>query len=292
MNEQQLRELDEQGYTVVPDVVPEYEQLRANIWEELSIVCPEFRVDGNLEQKKGLFKMGPLHSMLYQHFVGHMQSVWDVRQHEGVNRVFRQLWNTDELYTSFDGISALVPPEETKRGFYRGDDWMHVDQSPKKEGRLSVQGYLNLYESGEGDGSLMVVPGSHLEKRAGGNADWLPVPGRLGEAVRVQASAGSMVLWDSRLVHQGGQPVRGRPAPNPRLVVYVCQLPRERLNPMEEFRRRKYFAQRRTTNHWGTKLFSKTPRFYSAEAKQYYAGTLARAGELPLQLSALGKSLI
>ena len=42
----------------------------------------------------------------------------------------------------------------------------------------------------------------------------------------VKAKAGSLILWDSRTMHQGIQCVKGRSNPKPRCVVYVCQKPR------------------------------------------------------------------
>lgn len=42
------------------------------------------------------------------------------------------------------------------------------------------------------------------------------------EVRKIKCPAGSLVLWDSRTVHCGSNPLRSRPSPNPRLVAYLC----------------------------------------------------------------------
>ncbi len=118
-------------------------------------------------------------------------------------------------------------------------------------------------------------------------------------AVRVRA--GDAVFWDSRTIHMGlspapgrsaassesrtsGQPAdcaavspKGRASGQPadcaavspkgrwRYVVYVAMFPRASLTP-HQLRKRAdiYVPENRTTNHWGTKLFSVTPHTYGA----------------------------
>jgi len=44
---------------------------------------------------------------------------------------------------------------------------------------------------------------------------------------RVICSAGSIILWDSRTMHQGVESIQKRKSPNFRTVVYVCMTPRK-----------------------------------------------------------------
>lgn len=300
--------LEEDGYCVVPGVVPDFERVRDSIWTDLMRLVPGFdpSVTAPREQRRALFSLYPLHSMLLQHYVGHMQSVWNVRQHPAVHRVFEQIWGTEDLYVSFDGISALVPPETTGRGFLKPStaNWLHVDQSPHKTGRWSVQGFVNLYDVDDMDASLLVVPGSHLEDRSGlavrgqNTTDWLMMTDRADDARKVVAKAGDLVLWDSRTIHQGSLPSRGRPtarvAPtglmagheySPRLVVYVCMLPRLRLTNLQKRKRAEALEKRRMTNHWGTKLFPLAPRRYGGPVPTIVAPPAPT-------LTALGESLV
>jgi hypothetical protein len=301
-----MEQLEEEGYCVIPNVIPDFVKVRDRVWRDLMDLIPGFdpRAGAPREAKRHIYSLYPMHSMLYQHEVGHLQSVWNIRQRPEIKAVFAQIWDTEDLYVSFDGISVLVPPETTGRGFHRSStsDWMHVDQSPHKTGRWSVQGFLNLYDATTMDATLAVIPGSHLEDRSGfvdkDKKDWLLIPGRLNEAVRVEANAGDLVLWDSRTVHQGTLPIQDRPTVarpieglmsgheySPRLVVYVCMLPKLRLTKAQRTKRIEAFANRRMTNHWGTKLFAKAPR--------RYGGPPPTIVELPApNLNAIGKSLI
>ena len=60
------------------------------------------------------------------------------------------------------------------------------------------------------------------------NYKWLQSKGLKPNCV--QAKAGSLILWDSRTMHQGIQSVDKRKNPKPRCVVYVCQKPRSGAN--------------------------------------------------------------
>jgi len=67
--------------------------------------------------------------MLIQHWnIGHMQSVWNIRQNKNIVDIFSTLWNctNEELLVSFDGISFNLPPEVMKRGWNRNNTWYHT----------------------------------------------------------------------------------------------------------------------------------------------------------------------
>lgn len=68
------------------------------------------------------FDLYPIHSMLLQNWqIGHAQFVLDIRQNPKVCEVFSKIWNipSTELLTSFDAISFHLPPEKTKKGWYK-----------------------------------------------------------------------------------------------------------------------------------------------------------------------------
>jgi 5'-3' exonuclease len=101
--------------------------------------------------------------LIQYHNIAHLQSVWDIRQHENIGNIFSKIWNVpkEELLTSFDGISINLPPEKTKRGWFLGNDWMHTDQASNKKGLQSIQGFVNLYPVNEGDATLTILEKSH-----------------------------------------------------------------------------------------------------------------------------------
>jgi hypothetical protein len=66
--------------------------------------------------------------------------------------------------------------------------------------------------------------------------------------VNVEVSAGSLVMWDSRVWHQNTNESVGEE----RLVTYVCYLPREHEEntKKQQEKRIEYFKTKRTTSHW------------------------------------------
>ena len=67
--------------------------------------------------------------MLHQWNIGHSKLSWDIRQEEGVLKVFSKIWNEkpENLLTSFDGMSIHLPPEVTNKGYFRGNEWFHTE---------------------------------------------------------------------------------------------------------------------------------------------------------------------
>ena len=73
-----------------------------------------------------------------------------------------------------------------------------------------------------------------------------------------------MVLWDSRTIHCGTEPIKGRDNQKFRNVVYVCMLPRSFTTESNLKKKRKAFEELRMTTHWPhkPKLFPINPRTY------------------------------
>ena len=277
--------LDKYGVAVVK-IFSEEEcrMLRNGIWDGIGrILQGRFDIHDKSTWRE-FYTLFPIHSMLVQHFqVGHLQSVWDVRQHPKVAEVFARIHAVDaqELLTSFDGVSLHLPHEETKRGHYRGNNWLHTDQSPLNKD-YCVQGFVNLYPVGDGDATLSILEGSH-NKHAEilGNrtppikSNWYKLSGEDEAAFAaagckqfcVKAEVGTLVLWDSRTIHQGIEPTKTRQAQNFRSIVYVCQTPRAWATEKDLEKKRKYFEEKRMTTHWPhkVKVFGKNPRTYGVE---------------------------
>jgi hypothetical protein len=101
---------------------------------------------------------------------------------------------------------------------------------------------------------------------------------RLDEAcdICVKAPAGSLVLWDSRTVHQGMEPMKDRTKPNIRCVPYICMTPASLATQTQLKKRIKYFEEQRTTNHWPHKIkvFPEFPRTYGNKLLQVDKDTL------------------
>ena len=233
-----------------------------------------------------------------------MQWVWDIRQHPSVVGAFAKLWDCspEDLITSFDGVSLHLPPEETRRGWYRGNDWLHTDMRFTEGQPRMLQAFVTLRDLRPGDATFMYFEGSHklhadFGKKFGltnSKENWFRLATDEQKAffsecprVRVEAPAGSLIIWDSRTFHCGSEPLKTRASPNVRAVAYVCMVPRSMASAKVQEKRRKTFQDRRMTTHMPheCKLFAKTPRTYGAPLPDIVPVSIPR-------LTALGQSLI
>jgi len=98
-SEKALKELEEQGYTVIPNVLTNEE-------------C-----DGHIGQYKTWLQQFkdrgiPWHngnSLIQAYRVGHFQASWETRLE--VKDVFAQIWGTEKLLSSADAVAISEPPE-------------------------------------------------------------------------------------------------------------------------------------------------------------------------------------
>lgn len=187
------------------------------------------------------------------------------------------MWNCkpEDLVVSFDGASLSVPPETTRRGWYR-QPWFHCDQSYLKESFECVQSWVTGLDVNEGDATLAVLEGSHFFHQDFAEAfgikekkDWFKLSDEHLDwykerctKTRVVCPKGSLVLWDSRTIHCGVEPQKTRPFANQRAVVYLCYAPRSQMTPKMLEKKKKAFQEKRTSSHWPTniRLFPKTPQ--------------------------------
>ena len=209
------------------------------------------------------------------------EGAWLIRGQESIRSIFRRIWDTDDLLVSMDSLLVWLP-------WWVNSSWkphtegLHIDQNPfYKPTRCCVQGMFPLTDVTSEIGGLEVVPGSHLPEshevfKANHShykrfpSDWCPVR-TLNPAdpppVLLQARAGDLILWDSRLIHGGkvgtmpccdfanttAQEAESSPG-LARLAVPVCMTPRAALAPrLAEAvltRREQAYVQGWTTTHW------------------------------------------
>jgi ectoine hydroxylase-related dioxygenase (phytanoyl-CoA dioxygenase family) len=228
---------------------------------------------------KTLEHLFPIRSMLYQHWgLGHAQFVWDVRCNPKVINAFATIWGTNDLLVSFDGIAFHLPPERSGKRFVDKDAY-HVDQSFTRCYPDCIQGWINGFDTNEGDATIKLLVGSHKHFQEFGTVnnitspdDWHVIKdidfylqkGCIEH--RVTCPKGSLVLWDSRTVHFGASALKTRAKPNCRAVVYLCYTPKSRINETKRQKKISYFENLRMTSHWphNPKLFPVHPRTYGA----------------------------
>lgn len=277
--------LEMYGVAIVPNVLDDIEcdKLMAGMWSYFEHLTQEWSQPIKRDDKttwRSFYELFPMHSMLYQYFnIGHAQAIWDVRQNPKVIDVFKTLWDgCDELLVSFDGASFAPPHEVTKRGTFKRA-WLHTDQSYTRNGFECVQGWVTALPVNAGDATLAVLEGSHKLHKAVGEkfgivdkGDWYKLTEEQQayyieqgcQFMRIECPKGSLVLWDSRTIHCGVEPLKTRAQPNFRCVAYVCYMPKQLCSKKNLEKRIKAFEELRMTTHWPckVKLFGKQPRTY------------------------------
>lgn len=241
--------LQKYGVAVVPDILndEEIENMRKGMWDTVEYLTSKLETPLDRDNTKtwdAWFQLLPMHDMLLQTFsIGHSQFVWDIRQNPKIAKVFSKIWDCPimDLNSSFDALSFHLPPEITGKGWYQNNDWLHVDSSFLRSNFECVQSFVTGYDINDGDASLTILEGSNnYHKKCGEEFeitnlnDWNiltqdQIDFYLSKGCKrktVKAKAGSIILWDSRTVHCGTEPIIKRKDPNFRLVTYMCMTPK------------------------------------------------------------------
>lgn len=260
-------ELKDFGYTIVNNVLD-----RKECNNIISMICRWLdTIHDNTNNMYGIIK---------DYNIGHSDFLWKVRTNKNVIKVFEELWNEKELLVSFDSMCIMNPPN--KGGNIDSISWLHVDQGPKKKGLQCIQGFVNLEETTENDGSMIIIPGSHkyhsgmFEKNGKiFNQDWYKLKDDDIKYIdnlklknkRLIIPKGAMVLWDSRTIHCNCYPTNK--STNFRYVVYVCMTPKKWCNNFNLKKRIKAFEENRMTTHWPhiVKLIKKNKNYSKNELK-------------------------
>ncbi|HEV8050847.1 MAG TPA: phytanoyl-CoA dioxygenase family protein [Parachlamydiaceae bacterium] len=176
-----LKDLEEQGYCVIPEVLSksETEILYQRVWKEF---VEKAWPNCNMDDRSNWNEVFPMHNKLgiFAGPAGQTQVMWDLRQDPRIVDIFARIWNTSDLIVSMDGLSLMCPPE-IREGYF--DPWPHVDQavltrhnvkhnntppinfvseSLLKTHPFTIQGQFLFEDSLEGDGGFYCIPKSHL----------------------------------------------------------------------------------------------------------------------------------
>lgn len=315
--------LEKYGVAIIPSIINQEEciKMRDGMWSSIEHITQHFNTSvfkenveiwkaipvikrDDVESWKSYAQLYPLHSMLLQRYtLSHAQYYWDLRQNTDIINPFATLWSVkpEELLVSFDGLSLHLPHEKTKKGYFRNNNWMHVDQSYTRNKFECVQSFLTANPIRQGDATLSFLEGSHrLHKKVAKKfkitekKDWYKLNEQeynyyLKKCERkcIKCPAGSLVFWDSRLVHMGQESLKERKVENERCIIYLCYTPRSLATKANLKKKVKAFEDLRTTSHWPHKpiLFSVNPRTYGKEMPKI------QSVDKPV-LNELGKKLV
>ena len=242
-----IKELQENGYTIIHNVFND---------EEISEYINEFN-----SWLKSINDLEYLHNLIHSHGifkyfqVGHQRFAWLARTNPKIVNIFKKLWNTNDLVTSFDGC-CFYPT------YYNKEDvcWIHSDQSSREKGLHCYQSFLSLTSNKER--TLMLYKKSHLlhedyfkTMNIDEPSDWSIIDiyylnNMSNDLIKIETQPGDLVIWDSRTFHQNS--CGNYSCNEERLVQYLCYLPRFHINNDDHQNelRKKYFEKLRTTSHW------------------------------------------
>ena len=207
--------------------------------------------------------------------IGHSKSQWYLRSIPNVKKAFAKIWGTEELLTSFDGVSLwrpwnINPQWKTESG----QTWFHIDQHPiSRPGKQCVQGLVNLLPTSEEIGGNVMVPGSHkffknipqeYEERLARlplGVDHFRFPNddpKLSsqKPIMCNMEIGDMLLWDSRTIHcsNSGTSLRKGTKELVRAASLICMMPKEKSNPEVIKKRREAVKKVISTTNWSDKF--------------------------------------
>ncbi len=206
-------------------------------------------------------------SIIHKYTVSHLAPTWEVRLK--VKHVFAKLWETDKLLSSMDGIAIGAPPETSKSKFAEDvKSSLHLDQGQARMGLHAYQGAVYLEEAQASDWCFQVLERSHVHhedffkeydpnpfsefrKLSIEEVDWYK--SRDCFNVRVPVSKGAVLLWDSRLVHDGAPPKHGRQnSKRWRYVTFVSMTPAIWAAEKDIQLKKKAYHSIQPTKHWSS----------------------------------------
>lgn len=210
----------------------------------------------------------PSANMLFHKYSsGHSPHMWELRQNEKVLSIWSKLLNCNykEMLVSFDGFSFLLPPEETNESWHNDNEtWYHVDQTLTVSEQRGFQSFITAYDINENDATIRFFEKSHLLTQNFVNkfgiieqGDWVRFNDEhvswyksICPECDMICPAGSMVIWDSRLVHYGGKPRRGRANKNTKCTAYLSYSPSYMIDEPTRNQKIHGFLNKLTSNHY------------------------------------------
>lgn len=258
-----VKHLNKFGYCIIHNVLndEEIDKARELFFTWKNKIPDIDKIHNNIDPH-GIFKF---------HQIGHQKHAWYLRTRPQIIDIFKKIWKTEELVSSFDGCCYL------SKEFNKSDKiWTHTDQASNNSNLLCYQSFVSLTENT--NRTLVIYEKSHLlheeyfKDKPKTSKRWNLIEHQYLEKINdtkkiLDIKKGDLVIWDSRTFHQNQYSNKNEE----RLVQYLCYLPKIHKDntKSEETKRLKYFNEKRTTSHWPYKINvnSLQPQTYGDNSK-------------------------
>ena len=203
-----------EGYIVLPGIIPQ--ALCSDVVKLIMSFTGSDLKKPDSWYKKDLGHNGivPIH----QH-----QALWNIRQYPVIHQAFAKLLATEKLWVRLDRLS-FKPPQRQPEAFDKSN--IHLDFPYQKITSLRLQGILYLTDTEENQGAFCCVPELFKQPEVLKQKKylWFSNEELEGYEIRnVSATAGSLIIWDSRLPHSGNI----NTSDQPRLAQYISMCPED-----------------------------------------------------------------
>ena len=280
----------ENGFIIIKNILTndECEEMIDGIWNSFGQITKhlDYPIDRNKQDTwRSFLEMKPIHHIYTQYGIAHADFLWNIRQKQKILNLFSILYdcNPHDLLVSFDGVSVQTPPEYSNEDVNRTKCWYHVDSSFSNRNIKCYQSWVTGMDVEVGDFTTAFFIGSHKSFTDFGDRFHIKNPKNFyklktkdelkyfemkHDQVKITCTRGSLVVWDSRLVHAGIGPLPGRANHNTRMICFLSYGPRTTASLKTLKRRIDIYKKRRATTHWSHMHLRMTPEGKSKKLKK------------------------
>tara|TARA_B100000963_G_scaffold361747_1_gene399224 strand:- start:4631 stop:5566 length:936 start_codon:yes stop_codon:yes gene_type:complete len=220
--------------------------------EDMKTLSPNFNIyDSNtwiIKNYPGMFSKG----MCVFNGIGQANFMWYLRTNKAIQNIYKKLYNTNDLVTSFDGCSIFCSNKQKSKS------WHHIDQNPKNSIK-SYQSSYNFYPVTQKSSGFVLAPESHkkFSPNVNHNKDWIMLDADNewhDKVVKLLIPGNCLTIWNSKTIHANcGMEKKYVNSQLDRLTCYLTFLPKQLRSEQIKHKRLDGYLTGTTTSHWANK---------------------------------------